>query len=295
MKIGITADCSSCLEYAPFEHKIKITRTTIHFPNVDYTDGIDIKADEFYKLLSESKDIPSTSAPTPQELYDRAVECKNEGCTDVIHFPISFGLSNYGLNLQANADDYIEGVNYHVFDCRTASMLEGYVAHYGEILANKGYTVDEIFAECRKLTNQSMTYFVVDDLQYLVKNGRLNAASGAIGSLLRIKPILILGREGGTIDPFEKVRTHSKAIERVIEIVKEATKDAKEVIFVVQYTSNKELTDGVKDTISKECTNASKIVQTCVTPTIGAHIGCGVMGVGYLILDGLKEKDELKK
>ena len=51
MKIGITSDCSSGLEYAPFEHHIKITRTTIHFKDEELIDGIDIKAEEFYRRL----------------------------------------------------------------------------------------------------------------------------------------------------------------------------------------------------------------------------------------------------
>lgn len=52
MKIGITSDCSSGLEYAPFKHNIKITRTTIHFGETELVDGIDIKADEFYKKIT---------------------------------------------------------------------------------------------------------------------------------------------------------------------------------------------------------------------------------------------------
>lgn len=288
MKIGITSDCSSGLEYAPFEHKIKITRTTIHFGDEELIDGIDISADEFYQRLEVSDVVPSTSAPTPGELIARAEEWKNEGCTDVIHFPISFGLSAYGENLQAVAYDYIDGLNYHVFNCHSACIMEGYCAHYAEILANKGYSVDAIFAECKKMSDQTVAYFVVDDLKYLIKNGRLSVASGLVGSLIRIKPILKLGLSG-KIETYEKIRTHTKAIERTIEIVKEETKNAKQVIYLIQHSNRLDEAIQLKKRLEKEYLNGIRFDISTVPPTVGAHIGSGLLSVGYIILDGLKE------
>lgn len=289
MKIGITSDCSSGLEYAPFEHKVKITRTTIHFGEIELVDGIDIKADEFYKKLRNSDVVPSTSAPSLGEIANKVEEWKTEGCTDVIHFPISFGLSAYGENLSNAFDDMVEDVNLHVFNCHSACIMEGYCAYYAQILAEKGYSVDEIFEECQKLADQTVAYFIVDDLKYLVKNGRLNAVSGAIGSLLKIKPILKLGKTG-TIDVHEKVRTRTRAIERIKELINEETKEAKEVIYVVLHSdcedAGKELLEQIKTTY----TNGIRYELTTVTPTVGAHIGAGVVAIACFVLDGLKEK-----
>ena len=294
MKIGITSDSSSSLLYAPFETDVRITRTTIRFGEKQYMDGVDINADSFYDLLEQSDTIPTTAAPSPEEIIGRATELKNEGCTDVIHFPISFALSSYGENLNNLKDDYIEGVNYHVFNTRSGAMIEGYCAHYAEILANKNYSVDDIFEECEKFVNQSCTYLLVDDLKYLVKNGRLNAASGLIGSLMRIKPILKLDKNG-TIDPFEKVRTHAKAVERMIEVVKENTKDAKEVVIVIQHSKRLEESQELQKRLEKEIPNCIKTTLCTVTPTIGCHIGSGVLAICYIILDGLKEGKDLAK
>jgi DegV family protein with EDD domain len=294
MKIGITSDCSSGLEYAPFPTKVKITRTTIYFKDQQYVDGIDIKAKEFYQKIRETGIVPTTAAPTPGEIIRCAEEWKNEGCTDVIHFPISYNLSTYGENLSKNADDYVEGVKLHVFNCHSACLMEGYCAHYAEILAEKGYTVDEILAECQTFADQTFAYFLVDDLQYLVKNGRLNAVSGAIGALLKVKPILYLGKPG-TIDVAEKVRTHHKALDRVFDLVKEKTKDAKKVLYLILCEDN---TDQSKGTLCRDMieraqsmykNNALRIESTTIVPTIGAHIGYGVVGIGAIILDNLKE------
>ena len=270
MKIGITSDCSSGLEYAPFEHNVKITRTTIHFGEEELVDGVDIKADEFYQRLRASDLVPSTSAPTLGEIAARVEEWKAEGCTDVIHFPISFGLSAYGENLTNAFDGMVDDVNLHVFNCHSACIMEGYCAHYAQILAEKGYTL-------------------VDDLKYLVKNGRLNAVSGFIGGLAKIKPILKLGKSG-TIDVHEKVRTRTKAVDRMKELVHQDTLSAKEVIYIVLHSDCEEdakvLLNEIKDTYQ----NGIRYELTTVTPTVGAHIGAGVIAIAYLILDGLKEK-----
>ncbi len=290
MKIGITADCSSGLEYAPYKHNIKITRTTIHFGKKELIDGVDVTADKFYDMLAESDLVPSTSAPTPQEIIRCVEEYKKEGCDTVIHFPISFGLSAYGENLQSVGQEYVEDIDFKVYNCHSAAALEGYTAHYAEILASKGYNVDEIFAECDKLADNSKTFFLVDDLKYLVKNGRLNAVSGFIGGLMKIKPILKLGTPTGTIDVFEKVRTHAKAVDRMIELVREDTKDAKNVIYIVQHTRRYDDACKLAERIKKFFPNAMRVEISTVTPTVGAHIGNGVLSIGYLITDSLKEK-----
>ncbi len=291
MKIGITADCSSGLEYAPFKHNIKITRTTIHFGENELIDGVDITADEFYKKLEATDIVPSTSAPSPKEIIRCVEEYRDEGCTTVIHFPISFGLSAYGENLQMVSDDYVEGVDLKVYNCNTACIMEGYTAHYAEILANKGYNVEEIFAECDKMGDNSKTYFLVDDLKYLVKNGRLNVVSGFIGGLIKIKPILQLGKNvNGKIEIFEKVRTHSKALERMFEVVKEETKDAKKVIYIIQHSNRLEDAKKLVDKVNETFDNVLRVEVATVTPTVGAHIGSGVLSLGYIITDDFKEE-----
>lgn len=288
MKIGITSDCSSGLEYAPFEHNIKITRTTIHFGDEELIDGIDITADEFYNKLESSTIIPSTSAPSPKEIMRCCEEYRREGYTDVIHFPISFGLSAYGENLLAVADDYVDGINLHVFDCHSACIMEGYTAKYAEILANKGYSLEEIFAQCQEQTDNTKAYFVVDDLKYLVKNGRLGAVSGFIGGLVKIKPILQLGLNG-KIEIFERVRTHQKAVERMVSVVEEDTKDCKSVIYIVQHSNRLEDAKALAEHIKGLYKNIKRVEIATVTPTVGAHIGSGIISLAYIKTDNLKE------
>ena len=287
-KIGITADCSSGLEYAPFEHNIKITRTSIHFGDETLIDGVDITAEEFYERLKSSDTIPSTSAPTPKAVLDAINELKKEGCKQIIHFPISFSLSDYGKNLENSLSDFTEDIEFKVINSNTACLMEGYVAKYAEVLANKGYSIEEIINEIPNFRDRINAFFVVDDLKYLVKNGRLNLASGMVGSLMKIKPILNLGKNG-KIETFEKVRTHSSAIKRMYDLISDYGKEYKECIYIVLHTARLDDANTMKENLKSYVNNAKKIEVTTITPTVGAHIGCGILGVACLPLDGLKE------
>jgi len=291
MKIGITADCSSCLDYFPRKHNVKITRTAIHFGDETLIDGVDITADEFYDRLKNTDIIPTTSAPTPGEIMKRVEEWKAEGCTDIIHFPISFNLSAYGENLQAIGKDIFEGVNFYVHNTKAACIMEGYQAYYAQILAEKGYDVEGILREVEKLRRNTTAYFVVDDLKYLVKNGRLSAVEGFVGSLVGIKPILELSEEtDGKIVPCEKVRTQKKAVNRILELIREKSEGYKRVRYMVQHAGRLEDALELQERVRKEMPNVEDVEVSVITPTVGAHIGYGLIGLARIILDDLAEE-----
>jgi len=288
-KIGICADCSSGVEYAPFKNDVRICRTTIHFGEEELVDGIDINADQFYEKLKTSEVVPSTSAPTMGMIKEVAEKLRDEGCTDVILFTISNGLSTYGANVREFADELVEGVKLHIYDSSTACLMEGYLAHYAEILAAKGYSVEEIFQECDKLKNNTNAYFVVDDLKYLVKNGRLSGAAGFIGSLVSIKPVLNLGQTD-KIFTFEKVRTWKKATDFCYSTIIEEAQKFNKCIYLVLHTGLKETAEEFALKLRNDVKNAARIEVTTITPTVGAHIGNGILGIARLGLDDLKEE-----
>lgn len=289
MKIGIIADSSSGLEYAPFEHHVKIARTTIRFGEHEYTDGVDIKAQEFYQMLPQTDIVPSTSAPTVGEICTRINELKDEGCTDIIFFAISYNLSAYGINLESYIKDFVKDVNFYVVNSNSACLMEGYLAKYAEILAEKNYDVETILQEIEKVKKNTKAFFVVDDLKYLVKNGRLNSVSGFIGSFAKIKPILELG-ENGKIETIEKVRTQNKALKRITELAIEEYKKYNRVIYLVLHSDATEKASEVQKEILDNVTNAKRIESTLITPTVGAHIGQGVVGIAGIVLDDLIEQ-----
>lgn len=284
MKIGFTADSSSGLAYAPFDSDVKITKTAIHFGNETLVDGVDITADQFYLRLENEKAIPTTTAPTTGEIIARIEELKALGVTDVIHFPISTNLSAYGKNLKTIIDPLIEGINFHVCDTKSATLMQGYLVHFAEKLRDLGYDVEKIMEEVLVLRTKMNAYFIVDDLKYLIKNGRLSSLTGTIGILAKIKPILHLNQEGRIVTS-EKIRIHSKAIKRIFEKVKSETEYAKKVTYLVLHTNRLEDANKLALKIENELLNVKRVLVTTITPTVGAHIGSKVLGLGYSVED----------
>src|SRR5690554_1028571 len=283
-KIGIMADSSSGLAYAPFKHDIKITKTTIHFGDETLTDGVDILADAFYLRLEKDPCIPKTSAPTTKEVLDQIQSLKDDGCNQIIHFPISTNLSQYGKNLKQIIDPLIEDVEFKVIDTKAATLLQGYMAYFAQVLASKGYNLNDIEKEVLNLRRQSNAYFVVDDLRYLIKNGRLSNMTGTIGILAKIKPILALDHNG-QITTKEKIRVHAKAIERMYQLIQQETKDAKKVIYMILHTNRLNDALKVENKIIEALHNVHQTYVSTITPTVGAHIGSKILGLGYVIVD----------
>lgn len=167
--------------------------------------------------------------------------------------------------------------------------MQAFFALEAKRLVEEGKSVEEILEHSEILRNNSLAYFLVDDLRYLVKNGRLSGLSGTLGTLLKIKPILKL-TEVGKIEPCEKVRTHAKAAEKMLEIVKDDLKDSKRYNVYLFHTCREEDAQKIKEYLENELPHLNQPIQIHqVTPAVGAHIGMGVLGIGYNKLDQIKD------
>ncbi len=286
MKIAIMTDVNAGLDYIGYDSGITCLRSSVNFPNEVLVDGIDIKADEFYtriKDINDPKDIPSTSAPAMGDIMDALEKFIEEGYTDVIHFPISFALSSTGQMVETVAKEYEDKIKVHVINTKLACYLQGYLAINAKKMVESGATPEEIIERSNYLIENSQAYFVVEDLNYLVKNGRLTGMAGFMGSLLKIKPVLELNKEGQIVTK-EKIRTYTKAIERVVELMLEFL-EGKQKIKLLGFHSLKE--DVVKEIIQRIKDAHPEIDEVeihFITPAVGAHIGAGVIGVGAFIL-----------
>jgi DegV family protein with EDD domain len=283
-KIAIISDVNAGLDYVGFDSKIPVLRSIINFGEEHFIDGIDIKADAFYKKLQTSTIIPSTSAPTAGEAMDLLDQLVNEGYTDVIMISISYQLSSIGQMMETMVEEYAGKINVHVVDSKAAAYLQGYIALNAKQMVEQGKSVKEILDYCHYLIANMHAYFVVDDLSYLVKNGRLSGAAGFVGSLLKVKPVLELTKEGKIVSK-EKVRTHAKAVEKALEMFIEEIKDAKKVKILVFHTVRDQEAKELVERLRTECKNGVEIDVHMITPAVGAHIGCGIIGVGYFILE----------
>lgn len=283
-KIAIMTDVNAGLDYVEKQYDIKVIRSMINFGDEHYVDGVGIKADEFYQRLLTSKVIPSTSAPTVGETMSYIDQMIKDGYTDVIMYAISFKLSSIGSMVENLKDEYEGKINIHVIDTKTSVNLQAQLAMWAYEMAQEGKSVKEIIDYSNYLIANEKVYFVVDDLMYLVKNGRLSGISGVLGSLLQIKPILEINSDGYIVVK-QKERTHRRAMEAVKELIREDIKDAKKVVFTVFQTCRPEDGQKLLEEYKNEFSAIQSIEVRMITPAVGAHIGCNVLGFGYFVVE----------
>ncbi len=283
-KIAIISDVNAGLDYIGYDPGIPVLRSIINFGDEHLVDGKEIMADEFYKRLEKSPLIPSTSAPTVGEAMELIEKLIDKKYTDVIMYSISYKLSSIGQMVETLIDEYKNQINIHVVDTKHAAYMQGYLAINAKKMVDVGKSVKEILDRSYQLIEHSHAYFVVDNLNYLVKNGRITGAAGFLGGLLKIKPVLEITKDGRIVS-FEKIKTHRKAVERAIELIESEIKGANKIALFVFHTVREDDAKKIANYFSEKIKSEKSIEIHMITPAVGAHIGLGVLGIGYFILE----------
>lgn len=280
-KIGLVVCGNSGIDYMKLDYPVKMIRSTLNLGGKEYEDYVDIQAKEFYDIINANPEIDlSTSQTSTGKIASVYEELKDEGYTDIIAVVISSKLSGtyQGAVL---AKDMVQGVNVFVIDSRSVSYGEAYLVLEAIKMIKNGSKVRDIIDRLEKIRDHIYIYVLVDTLKFLVKNGRLSAASGFLGTLLKIKPLLHVQRDG-TLVPFEKIRTTSKAQARLVEVIKHDI-EGKNVVMFIAFTNNEEKAKEIKQQILGFRPDIT-VELVPLTPVVGAHAGPGTLGVGYIVL-----------
>ncbi len=280
-KIGLVVCGNSGVDYMKLDYPVKMIRSTLNLGGKEYEDYVDIQAKEFYDIINANPEIDlSTSQTSTGKIASVYEELKDEGYTDVIAVVISSKLSGtyQGAVL---AKDMVPGINVYVIDSRSVSYGEAFLVLEAIKMIKNGSKVRDIIDKLEKTRDHIYIYVLVDTLKFLVKNGRLSAASGFLGTLLKIKPLLHVQRDGSLV-PFEKIRTTSKAQARLVEVIKHDI-EGKNVVMFIAFTNNEEKAKEIKQQILGF--RPDIVVELVpLTPVVGAHAGPGTLGVGYIVL-----------
>ncbi|HPG42413.1 MAG TPA: DegV family protein [Acholeplasmataceae bacterium] len=280
-KIGLVVCGNSGVDYMKLDYPVKMIRSTLNLDGKEYEDYVDIQAKEFYDIIQANPDIDvSTSQTSTGKIASVYEELKEEGYTDVIAIVISSKLSGtyQGAFL---AKEMVQGINVYVIDSRSVSYGEAFLVLEAIKMIKSGFKTRDIIDKLEKIRDNVYIYVLVDTLKFLVKNGRLSAASGFLGTLLKIKPLLHVQRDGSLV-PFEKIRTTSKAQQRLLEVIKHDI-DGKNVIMFIAYTNNLDKAAEIKGQIQAFRPDIT-VELVPLTPVVGAHAGPGTLGVGYIVL-----------
>jgi DegV family protein with EDD domain len=283
-KIGVIADTNACLDYFDHPYDIRIMRSMIHFDEEEYLDHVELTADAFYKkIIADKSLVPKTSQPSTASMVDLYQGMKDDGYTDIIVVTISSHMSGIYSAAQVAAKK-VDGLTVHVVDSKSVAYPEAIMALRAAELAKAGKDVDTIIKDITHIRDNNHIYFAVETLAYLVKNGRLSNAQGFVASMLKIKPLLHISKDG-KVENVEKIRTFKKAVNRVIDMYLEETKD-KNVTPFICHANNIETRDYIETRLKAADPSIKTVFSMPLTPAVGAHAGPGAIGLGYTIKKG---------
>lgn len=280
-KIGLLVCGNSGIDYIDHKYDIPVIRSILFVGGNEYSDYVDITAGEFYKMLEENPDLtPSTAQAATGVILEQYNEMVAKGFDELLVVTVSSKLSGTfeGCMLAAKM---LEGATVRVFDSRSVSYPEARMILDAAKMVEEGKTMDEIWAHLEVLRDNNRILFSVETLRYLVKNGRLSGASGFLGSMLKIKPMLEVTKDG-RVESIEKIRTTSKATGRLIEKFVEEVGDKDVEVFLIEANSS-ERADIVRQALLAQLPQIKEIISYPLTPVVGAHGGPGVVGVGYIV------------
>jgi len=280
-KIGFVVCGNSGIDYIDHPYDIRVLRSMLLFGENEYEDYVDIDADTFYKELSEHPDVALSTAQTATGVMMNTFEAlKNDGYTDIVVVTISSQLSGTyeGAHMAANM---VEGVDVHVFDSLSVGYAESYMIMEAARMAKEGAQVPEILDRLASIRDNQGLLISVDTLKFLVKNGRLSGASGLIGSMLKIKPLLHLSHDG-RVEAIEKIRTRKKALNRLVDKFIEDHHEKNIEVFII-HANALETAKEVREKLLEKSEDLQDIAIHHLTPVVGAHAGPGALGIGWII------------
>ncbi|GEK27732.1 DegV family protein [Furfurilactobacillus siliginis] len=284
MKIAVVTDSTAYLSQAEVEeNKIHVVPIPFIVDGKTFNEGVDITTEGFYQLLRESKSFPSTSQPPLGEMLDLYNHLADEGYDTVISIHLASTISGFVGSLQGAAAEVSDRIKVIPYDSEITVKLMGYLVLEAARMVRNGQDADAIIARLDEMRTTIGEYFVVDDLQNLVRGGRLSNASAFIGSVLKIKPLLTFDPDSHEIVAFEKVRSTKKALARVESLFAEAQAQADYPLRgIVIHGNDPVAAQTWRDKLAKQFPEMP-FELSYFGPVIGTHLGEKALALAWII------------
>jgi len=273
--IKIVTDSTSYLPPEEIERfDIHVVPLNVHFgEDRVFQEGVTINIDQFYAMLAESPELPTTSQPSPGQFLNVFSELTEAG-HDVLCMVISGKLSGT-YQSAIDAKHMLPDANIVVIDSYSTVACLGLMVVTAAEMAAEGHAMAEIVARVEQMRDDMKLYFVVDTLEYLHKGGRIGAAAAFLGTLLKVKPILML--DEGVIKPLDKVRSKRKAIQRLLSELESHVSPEQPVQAVAMHAQVPDEASELTAEMRRRF-NCQRMFFGEVGPVVGTHTGPGVLG-----------------
>ncbi len=280
MAIRIVTDSTAYLapEYME-QHHIRVAPLKVVFGDRAYREGIELSNSEFYRRLKTEAQLPSTSQPSVgefQAIYGELVEQGHE----VLSIHLSGKLSGT-IESARSAAALFPAERIHVVDSLTTALALEMIIRRTVAAAEGGRDVEYILDRLDRMVHDMSLFFVVDTLEFLEKGGRIGGARALIGTILKIKPILML--DHGEVEAFAAVRTKRKAIAALVDRLGLIARGRRVYATVGHAEAPEEM--AALGEMLRERLDCVDLFPAEIGPVIGTHAGPGLLGAAICPVD----------
>lgn len=279
-KIAVVTDSTT---YLPAElaqqYSIRIAPQVLIWDNQTYKDGVDIQSTEFFQRLKTSKSMPTTSQVAVisfQEIFQDLVNKDYEVLAILISSKLSGTIQSayQARDLMGSARGKI-----HVVDSQTVAMALGFQVLAAARAIEAGASLQETIKLVEGSYENTGVFFAVDTLEFLHRGGRIGGAQRFLGTMLNMKPILAV--QDGRIEGIERIRTKSKAHDRVLELVLENVGGKSPVRLATLHANAAEDAKALL-VKAEQALHPVESIFSEVSPVIGTHAGPGLVGLVFM-------------
>jgi DAK2 domain fusion protein YloV len=286
--VAVVADTSADLPDPVLDrHHIALVPLQVVFGQETFRDRVELKPEEFYQRLRTSRELPTTSQPSPAD-FVRVLRDARAEADEVVAVLLSAALSGTFASAQAAVKAAgIGGV--HLVDSHSASLGLGMLALRGAELAEAGWGAGGIARELERVRGQAGMLLTVDRYDNLLRSGRVSRGKAWLAGMLDVKPILSLDAAGRVI-PVDRVRGREQVVPRVLALLdRRLTPRPKVVRFGVAHAEAPETAERVRNALvaayqPREC------FVTLATGVLATHVGPGAWAIFYQVEDGPAER-----
>lgn len=277
MSVRVVTDSSADMPREVAEqYGISVIPQKIIFGTEELRGGVDITGDEFYRRVTNSPTLPTTSQASPGE-FKELYESIAEGADGIVSVHVSGALSGTVNSARSGGDEADIDCSVEVVDSMQAGMGTGLIAIAAAMAAREGGDVQQVVQAAEDATGRCETYVLLDTLEYLQKGGRIGKARAMLATLLSIKPMIIL--RDGIVDELGKERSHRKGMARLQRVTEEfAPLDQ----LCVSYTTTPDEAHAFANQLKPLLPEGKEPLIAQIGPAVGTYTGPSAIGISLL-------------
>ncbi|HEX2026527.1 MAG TPA: DegV family protein [Nitriliruptorales bacterium] len=255
------------------EWGLRVVPMTVAFGDEVFVSGVTMSVERFYDRLAVAERITTTSQPTPAWFEEAYADAHDNGARSVVSVHLSAELS--GTCHVAEQVARHAPLPVTVVDSRQAGGALALAVFAASRAAERGASAQQVADLARHVAAEARVFFAVDSLEHLKRGGRLSGAQAMLGGVLRVRPILTI--EDGRVVPLEKVRTWSKAVERLGALVADRA-GGRPADVIVSHGLVPERAAAVWAHL-RSALEVGEALETVIGPVVATHVGPGAVAV----------------